>query len=196
MPQTPAPRTLLRPWPKVPRAVGESGAPPPSSTFGAGSKRLRRHIEQPVHDKTILQHHRQAAEIGRSRPGDHALDDFLLQHEVHVEHVTRQSRPDEKAAASRCCRAGCRQRASPAAGIPAERRKIESQRVAFVDGEPLRRITLLQANDDVTVDLDYMQMIEPASAADRSARRAPGRSRRHNRARWGATALTMSAITC
>ena len=44
----------------------------------------------------------------------------------------------------------------------AEGGKIKGQRVALVDDEFFRRIALLEAGNDIAVDLDHMQAIKPA----------------------------------
>jgi hypothetical protein len=60
------------------------------STFGGGSNAVRRHHEQQRHVVAPLQHHRQAAIRLAARLGHHALDHFLLQHEMLVLHQRRE----------------------------------------------------------------------------------------------------------
>ena len=41
-------------------------------------------VEQMLHAAVVLHHDRQATPVATARAGGHALDHFLLQHEVHV----------------------------------------------------------------------------------------------------------------
>ena len=105
----------------------------------------------------VLKHHRQASEILAARIGHHAIDHFLLQHEVHVIYQGRERNQMEQ------------QRAGNVVGQVAdnlqrprtlERTKVEFERIAFVDGQPFRREALPKSRNQVAVDLDHLQMVD------------------------------------
>ena len=56
------------------------------STFGGGRNAPGGDVEQRRDRAAGLQHHAQPAIDLAARPGGHAVDDFLLQHEMHVAH--------------------------------------------------------------------------------------------------------------
>ena len=137
--------------------------------LGRGAERLRRHIEQLFHLEAVLQHHRQPPVFRRGVPGNHALDHFILQHEVHVldalgvgGEVEQQRRGDVvRQVADDAQRGG-------------QRREIEFQRVSGMDDQfrsrIILRVVMLQPRDDVAVDFHHMQMIQ--SLQQRTGQRA------------------------
>jgi hypothetical protein len=54
------------------------------STLGGGLKAPGADVEQVLHAAVVLHHDRQPPPVAATRLGGHALDHFLLQHEVHV----------------------------------------------------------------------------------------------------------------
>jgi hypothetical protein len=95
----------------------------------------------------------------------------------------------ERAAASRCCRAGCR----PRAADPCRCWRNRTPAHRLHGSSALGRVALAQARDDVAVDLDDVQMIERRSSGSVSAPR-PGPISTTQSSRFGATAVTMSAM--
>ena len=62
-------------------------------------KTLGRHKQHVVHGVAPLQHHAQAAVVAAARRGDHAVDHFLLQHEVlvlHHRHMVEQVKQNRR----------------------------------------------------------------------------------------------------
>src|SRR5574343_42074 len=117
---------------------------------------FRRHIDQPLQPEAVLQHDRQTAEIGVTRLGHHALDDFLLQHEVHV--------VDRLGVVGEVEKQGGRNVVGQVADqtLPrADAGEVEGQRIALVDGHALPAMLLFQAGDQVTVAFDDVQVIDP-----------------------------------
>ena len=105
----------------------------------------------------ILQHYRQAAEVLAAGVGHHAIDHFLLQHEMHFVHQRRERDQMKQQGAGNVVGqvADDLQRTSAF-----EVAKVEFQRVALVDAQPFGREALLQAGDQITVDLDHMQVVD------------------------------------
>ena len=72
------------------------------------------------------EHDREAPVLLAARRGRHAVDDLALQHHVQVLDDAARTWRDGTAAASRCCRAGCRRRAASAGPSRARRSRTRS----------------------------------------------------------------------
>ena len=94
-------------------------------TCGAGRKAPGPTSSSLVGCAPRRQHDAEAAVLATAGRGDDAVDDFLLQHEMHVGDGLAPLRADGTAAAWKCCRAGCRPRAA-AAALSASARKSNS----------------------------------------------------------------------
>ena len=82
------------------------------STRGGGSKASGGTSSSVLDLVAPLQHHAQPAVVLAAGRRRHAVDDFLLQHEVLVGDVVDRLRAGGTGSAWRCCRAGCRRRAA------------------------------------------------------------------------------------
>ena len=79
--------------------------------LGHGLECRSRDLEQLLHLEAVLQHHRQPSVVAGRRARPPCAHDFFLQHDVNVADARRRGVPGGTAAASKCCRAGCRRRA-------------------------------------------------------------------------------------
>ena len=103
--------------------------------------------------KAALQHDRQAAIVGRGGFGNHALDDFFLQHESHVADVRGKRHQVEQQRGGNVVG----QVADDAQVVP-QRTEVEFQCVAAVNGEAVGGPGAVQPRDDVAVEFDRMQV--------------------------------------
>ena len=56
------------------------------STLGGGLNAPGAYVEYEIHFAVVLHHHAEAAVVVLASTRSHAIDDFLLQHKVHVFH--------------------------------------------------------------------------------------------------------------
>ena len=104
------------------------------------------------------QHHGQPAVVARARAARHAVDDFLLQHDMHVGDAVRDAAGSGTAAAWRCCRAGC----PPGAAAPPQlrRQRVRSNSSASPSCRRSAGPAGAQGGGQVAVDLDRIERVD------------------------------------
>ena len=122
--------------------------------LGLWLERLGRHVEHRHHRIANLKHHRQTPVVGRARFGDHARDDFLLQHEVLIDHAVcnRMQMKQQRR------RDVVRQIADDAQTLAIRRarksREVEAKRIGFMHDDFTRIETIAQTRHEIAIEFD------------------------------------------
>mmetsp|Transcript_49602 Transcript_49602/g.116474 ORF Transcript_49602/g.116474 Transcript_49602/m.116474 type:complete len:241 (+) Transcript_49602:2960-3682(+) len=130
---------------------------------------LGRHVEHRFDVVAPLQHHAQATVILAARPGSHAVDDLLLEHEVLVDHVVHRLQQMEEDG-GRDVVGQIADDAQPRTLGGRQRPEVDLQHIAFDD---LDIVAGAEPGGQVTVQFDDGQ--RPVSGQQRQRHRAePG----------------------